>query len=69
MKDTHETQGYDIMAMATHGREGSELWTMGSVTERVLNAVRIPLLLVRPQKRRAQKEERANEEQGWVGFL
>lgn len=38
----------DLIAMATHGRGGFEHWVMGSVTERVLNATRLPLLIVRP---------------------
>jgi len=38
----------DIIAMATHGRGGLQLWTMGSVTERVLQATNLPLLIVRP---------------------
>ena len=69
MQDTHETQGYDVLAMATHGREGSELWIMGSVTERVLNAAKLPLLIVRSQKPGTQKEEGANEKHGWMGLL
>jgi nucleotide-binding universal stress UspA family protein len=42
--------GCDIMAMATHGRGGLAQWAMGSVTERVMNATRLPLLIVRPQQ-------------------
>lgn len=38
----------DFIAMATHGRGGFEHWVMGSVTERVLYASRLPLLIVRP---------------------
>ncbi|HEU5229428.1 MAG TPA: universal stress protein [Ktedonobacteraceae bacterium] len=40
----------DIIAMATHGRGGFEHWVMGSVTERVLNATRLPILIVRPDR-------------------
>lgn len=40
--------GCDVIAMATHGRTGLQHWVMGSVTERVLNATRLPLLIVRP---------------------
>jgi nucleotide-binding universal stress UspA family protein len=39
--------GCDLIAMATHGREGLQRWTMGSVTERVLHATKRPLLIVR----------------------
>lgn len=42
--------GSDLIAMSTHGRGGLERWVMGSVTERVLGASRLPLLIVRPQK-------------------
>ena len=40
----------DILAMATHGRGGLERWVMGSFTERVLNATRLPMLIIRPQQ-------------------
>ncbi len=39
--------GYDIIAMATHGRGGVTRWAMGSVTERVLDGTKLPLLVVR----------------------
>lgn len=42
-------QTYDFMAMATHGRSGFALWAVGSVTERVLHSIRLPLLIVRPK--------------------
>jgi len=42
--------GCDIIAMATHGRGGLQRWAMGSVTERVLGATQLPLLIVRPQE-------------------
>jgi len=38
----------DLVAMATHGYRGFQRWTLGSVTERVLQATRLPLLNVRP---------------------
>lgn len=40
----------DILAMATHGRGGLERWVMGSMTERVLNATSLPMLIIRPQQ-------------------
>jgi nucleotide-binding universal stress UspA family protein len=42
--------GCDVIALATHGRGGIKRWMMGSVTERILGATRLPLLIVRPQK-------------------
>jgi nucleotide-binding universal stress UspA family protein len=41
--------GYDLVAMATHGRDAIPRWALGSVTERVLDSTRLPLLVVRPQ--------------------
>ena len=41
-------EGYDIIAMATHGYSGLQRWPVGSITERVLHATRLPLLIVRP---------------------
>jgi nucleotide-binding universal stress UspA family protein len=41
--------GCDVIALATHGRGGLQRWTMGSVTERVLGATKLPLLVVRPE--------------------
>jgi nucleotide-binding universal stress UspA family protein len=42
--------GCDLIAMSTHGRGGLERLMMGSVTERVLHATRLPMLIVRPQR-------------------
>jgi nucleotide-binding universal stress UspA family protein len=44
-----EDHGYDMIAMASHGRSGWQLWMMGSVAERVLQTSDLPLLIVRPQ--------------------
>jgi len=44
------TAGCAMIAMATHGRSGPSRWVMGSITERVLDATRLPLLMVRPPK-------------------
>jgi nucleotide-binding universal stress UspA family protein len=44
-----ETSGrFDVIAIATHGYTGMYRWTMGSVTERVLHATKLPLFIVRP---------------------
>jgi len=40
--------GCDVIAIATHGLTGLHRLTLGSVTERVLAATRLPLLIVRP---------------------
>jgi len=39
----------DLICMATHGRRGLKRWMLGSITERVLHATKLPLLVVRPQ--------------------
>ncbi len=39
----------DLVAMATHGRGGLGRLVMGSVAERVLRSVGVPVLLMRPQ--------------------
>jgi nucleotide-binding universal stress UspA family protein len=68
----------DAIAMATHGRGGLVRWVMGSVTERVLSATRLPLLIVRPQKAEASHQtggqaaaqgRSAQGEQAWVGLF
>ncbi len=40
----------DLIAISTHGRGGLERWVMGSVTQRLLDTTRLPMLIVRPQK-------------------
>lgn len=47
-----EVGSSDLIAMATHGYSGIERIAMGSVTERVLHATRLPLLVVRPAEMR-----------------
>jgi nucleotide-binding universal stress UspA family protein len=73
--------GYDLIAMATHGRGGFERWAMGSITERVLGASSLPLFIVRPQgtavqeQSKVKKEDRSvikpteREKQPWVGLF
>jgi nucleotide-binding universal stress UspA family protein len=42
-----ESEGMDLIAMATHGRTGVGRWVYGSVADKVLHGARVPLLLVR----------------------
>jgi nucleotide-binding universal stress UspA family protein len=42
--------GCDVIAMSTHGRGGFQRWAMGSITERVLHATKLPVLIVRPHE-------------------
>jgi nucleotide-binding universal stress UspA family protein len=46
----YEGRGYDLIAMATHGRGVIPRWALGSVTERVLDSTKLPLLIVRPHE-------------------
>jgi nucleotide-binding universal stress UspA family protein len=71
-----ESTGCDVIAMATHGRGGLQRWVMGSITERVLAATKLPLLIVRPQKTDSavEKDEETigvgvRETQTWVGLF
>jgi nucleotide-binding universal stress UspA family protein len=43
----------DLIVLATRGRGGLERLVLGSVTEHMLGATRLPLLIVRPQEHRA----------------
>lgn len=43
-----DADGYDLIAMATHGRSGLARLAIGSITERVLSATVAPALIVRP---------------------
>ncbi len=54
-ESTEMGNGYELIAMSTHGRGGLERWTAGSVTERTLHGTKLPLFIVRPQEA-AQKE-------------
>jgi len=62
--------GCDAIAMATHGRSGVQRWVMGSMTERVLGATKLPLLIVRPKIVTVQPEKTQEEEAtSWAGLL
>ncbi len=51
------TEPYDLIAMSTHGRGRLQQLLMGSVTEHILGATRLPLLVVRPHEASAQHEQ------------
>lgn len=55
----------DLIAMTTHGYTGLQKWAMGSITERVLHATPLPLLIVRPADM-IEKERRHKKHQGTV---
>lgn len=45
--NTLESTGADLIVMGSHGRRGLEKLMLGSVTQRVLGVVHIPVLVVR----------------------
>jgi len=42
-----ERQGFDLVAMATHGRSGIDRFVMGSIAEKVVRHTTKPVLLIR----------------------
>jgi len=49
LESSHEFTGCDLIAIATHGRGGLQRWMAGSVTEHILGATTLPMLIVRPR--------------------
>ncbi len=47
-----ERHHFDVIALSTHGYGGLQRWATGSVTGRVLNTTRLPVLVVRPTELR-----------------
>lgn len=48
LKDGERCDEFDIIAISTHGHGGIQNWVTGSTSQRVLNATRLPILIVRP---------------------
>ena len=46
-----EDNNPDLIAMSSHGRHGLSRWVFGSVTEKVLRAGKVPVLVVRAGKK------------------
>jgi nucleotide-binding universal stress UspA family protein len=46
-----EEHSIDLLAMSTHGRSGPSRWAFGSVTEKVLRASNLPMLVARVRAR------------------
>ena len=42
-----ESTGADLVVMGSHGRRGLEKFMLGSVTQRVLGVVKVPVMVVR----------------------
>jgi nucleotide-binding universal stress UspA family protein len=76
MEQSKDFTGCDLIAMSTHGRGDLAHRMMGSVTERVLDASRLPMLIVHPkemqvkqQAEQRKKDETTDSVQSWVGLL
>ncbi|HXZ04883.1 MAG TPA: universal stress protein [Ktedonobacteraceae bacterium] len=64
-----ELSGYDLVVMATHGRGGVQRWVLGSVAERVLQATKVPLMIVHsfPVKHEHHQETQAEAQHSHTG--
>ena len=49
IREANETKA-DLVAMSTHGRHGLSRWAFGSVTDKVLQAGKLPVLVARAPK-------------------
>jgi nucleotide-binding universal stress UspA family protein len=47
--DSASADAGTLVAMATHGQSGGRRWLLGSVAQKVVQATKNPLLLIRPQ--------------------
>lgn len=56
IRDVATSTGYDLIAIATHGRGGLLRRLMGSVTEELLGTTKLPMFIVRPQQMQAEAE-------------
>ena len=48
LQESDQNDEFDFIAISTHGHGSLQSWVTGSVSQRVLNATRLPLLIVRP---------------------
>jgi nucleotide-binding universal stress UspA family protein len=51
--DYTEQHKVDLIAIATHGRSGVSRWVFGSVTQKVIQAAPVPVLVIRPHEKDA----------------
>lgn len=65
-RDVATSTGYDLIAMATHGRGGLLRLVMGSVTEHVLGATTLPVFIVRPRQAQAETAGEEKDETAQV---
>jgi nucleotide-binding universal stress UspA family protein len=52
-----ESEGIDLIVMASHGRSGLRRWVYGSVTEKVLRQAGCAMLIVRPPTSQEQETD------------
>ena len=55
---THE--GVDLVVMSTHGRTALARFLFGSVAQKVMQAVRVPVMLIRPDEAEGQEVNAAD---------
>lgn len=53
--DGYEGSRCELLSLATHGRSGVQRLVLGSVTERLLSAAKLPMLVVHPQVQAVMK--------------
>ncbi len=49
--DFAEHHNVDLIVMSTHGRAAAIRWLMGSVADKVIHSARVPVLLIRENKK------------------
>jgi nucleotide-binding universal stress UspA family protein len=48
--DYGNSEGVDMVVMSTHGRGGISEFLFGSIADRVMHSVKVPVLLIQPDK-------------------
>lgn len=43
-------EGVDLVVMTSHGRTGVSRWLFGSVAQKVMQGIQVPVMIVRPDK-------------------
>ena len=48
--DYINSENVDLVVMSSHGRTGISRWLFGSVAQKVMQEVNVPVMLIRPDK-------------------
>ena len=48
LSDFAAKHAVDLVIIATHGRSGITRWVMGSIADRLIHSIKVPILLIRP---------------------